>query len=200
MIPKQIVSLWLGDNPPELIKKCLATQKIPGFTHHMITLENCHHNRYVDECLNNTILTPGQRYTKAADYLRMHYLYEHGGIFLDPDVEIVRSFTDDLLEKPMFVGVEENGFVSNAIVGAEAGHPVLADYLGKVDRNYIGTGELIFPPGMYLWTELTKFDNRVMVYPTEWFLPFNWQSNTMRQTENTYTIHYFNRGWIKKEV
>ena len=45
MIPKHIVTCWVSDTePPELIKKCIDSQKIEGYTHHLITLDNYDHS------------------------------------------------------------------------------------------------------------------------------------------------------------
>ena len=42
------------------------------------------------------------------DYARLDIIYEHGGIYLDTDVEMVRSF-DSLLENECFFGFEDTG-------------------------------------------------------------------------------------------
>lgn len=197
-IPKRIISIWLskGDTPV-LIKKCLETHKQPGYEHVMITLENCYMGLYVQECLNpGSVCKPRGRYAKATDYLRMWYLNSLGGIYLDADVEIIKPLDDRLLQDSMFCCEEENGYVSNAIVGSEAGHPILQDYLGKVDRNFIGSGDLIFNPGMFLWTEIVRSSTGVKRYPPDFFLPYNHHLDRLKMTDNTYTIHHFSRSWV----
>ena len=175
---------------PELIAKCVKTHKLPGYEHQLCTLDNCARPKYVAECIE------AKQWAKAADYLRIYYLFHHGGIYLDADVEVLKPF-DDLLEQQMFVGEEENHFVSNAIIGSVAHHAILADFLGKVDRNFIGSGDLIFQPGMYLWTEIVRYSKNVRIYPPEYFLPYNHHQDVMKKTENSYTIHYFSKSWLK---
>jgi mannosyltransferase OCH1-like enzyme len=189
MIPKRIISIWLGDKQPELIQKCLNTHYQPGFENLLITLDNCYRNIYIEGCLQVS-------YAKAADYLRIYYLNKLGGIYLDADVEVIKPL-DDFLDQEMFTCVEENGFVSNAIIGSVPGHPILKDYLGKVDRNFIGNGDLIFQPGMFLWTEIVKYNPGVRIYPPEYFLPYNHRMDRMKITENTHTIHYFLKSWTR---
>jgi mannosyltransferase OCH1-like enzyme len=46
-----------------------------------------------------------KKYAFAADYIRLHALYNYGGIYLDTDVEVLKSF-DDLLDLPYFIGKE----------------------------------------------------------------------------------------------
>lgn len=190
MIPKRIITIWLNDNPvmPELIGRCIATHKLEGYDHHLITLENYEHIPYVDECIKH------KKWAKAADYLRAWYLYQEGGIYLDADCEVLKPF-DDLLDAPMFVGEEENGFVSNAIIGSVSGHPILEDFLTKVASNFIPSGDLVFQAGMFLWTEIIKYSAEVKIYPPEYFLPFNHHNGTLKVTDKSYTIHHFAKSW-----
>ena len=88
---------------------------------------------------------------------------------------------------------EENQFVANGIVGAIPHHPLIKHYLGLIERNFIGSGELVFQQGVYLWTELTKhseWSKGVKLYPPDWFLPYNHQTKQTNITENTHTMHY----------
>lgn len=191
MIPKKIYTVWIGPEMPDFIKKCIETHKLDGYEHILITNENMYHNKYVDECL------AAEKWGKAADYLRMHYLLE-GGIYLDADTKVLKSF-DDVLDNEMFVCEEENKFIANGIVGVIPNHPMIKRYLELVDTNFIGSGELVFQPGMYLWTELVKYSQwspNIKIYPSDWFLPYNHQTNTTTLTENSHTIHYYLKSWV----
>ena len=198
MIPKVIWTIWLNDKDeiPELIQKCTKTHEVLGYERRFITLNNLPQvdSRYFKECLE------AKKWVKAVDYLRIWLLNENGGIYLDADVEVLKPFGafDAFLDNKIFACEEANGFVSNAVIGAEAKHPLLKNYLETVDGNFIGGGSLIYQPGMFLWTEMAKQSPDVKIYPTEYFLPYNWQADTMKVTEKTVTIHYFNRSWTKK--
>lgn len=192
MIPKRIISMWIGPEIPELVKECVATHKIDGYEHLWITNDNIEFkSKYLDECLEAKL------YGKASDYLRMCYLDKYGGIYLDADTKILKSF-DDLLDVDMFVCEEENYFIANGIIGSVPNHPLIKTYLGTVDRNFIGSGELVFQPGMFLWTDLIKqshWVNKVKIYPPEYFLPYNHQTGKTNITENTRTMHYYLKSW-----
>lgn len=190
-IPKRIYTIWIGPEMPELIKKCIDTQKIDGYEHILIDNSNYYRCRYVDECVS------AKKWGKAADYLRMHYL-QNGGIFLDADTEVLKPF-DDVLDNEMFVCEEENKFIANGIVGVIPNHPMIKHYLEIVSENFIGSGDLVFQPGMYLWTELVKYSkwsSNIRVYPSDWFLPYNHQSNVTNVTENTHTMHFYLKSWL----
>ena len=193
-IPKRIISIWLGGEMPELIKECIKTHQIPGYDWMMIDNSNYEHSPYVDECI------AAGRYAKAVDYLRIFYLEKYGGIYLDSDVKVLKPF-DDLLANDMFVCEEgSNGFIANSIVGSIPHHPALIEYLRTVEANFKGSGELVFQPGMQLWTDtlkMKKFDKGFTTYAQEFFLPYNWQTGETKVTENTRTFHYYIQSWKK---
>lgn len=196
MIPKRIITIWLSESEdlPPLIAKCLPTLDIPGYERVHITLVNCFRGtRYIQECLEAKL------WAKAADYLRIHYLNELGGVYTDCDFQRLPWMNfDELLDNKMFVGRERNNYVSNAIIGAESGHPVLSDYLRTVERNFIGSGDLVFAPGMLLFNEKIQFKplGEVTVYPPELFLPYDHQTGEMNRTGDTIGIHWFNKSWV----
>ncbi len=195
MIPKTIISMWIGPEMPDIVKECVATHKIDGYKHIWIDNNNigAFTSDYLQECLDS------KNWGKASDYLRMYLLERYGGIYLDADTTVLKPF-DDLLENKMFVCEEANYFIANGIVGSEKGHPILKDYLGKLTRNFKGTGELVFQPGMGLWTECIKQGphlDKVKIFTPEYFLPYNWQTGQTNITENTYTNHYYLQSWKK---
>lgn len=89
-----------------------------------------------------------EKYTFAADYIRLFALYNEGGIYLDTDVEVRRSY-NDLLNMPYFLGCESTtNIVEAATIGTEARalwvKDVLDHYAGRhfslcsVSRWYFG--------------------------------------------------------------
>lgn len=196
MIPRRIFTIWLNEDPklPELVERCLESQKSTGYEHRLITLENCFKdNRYLKEC------SVAKKWAKACDYLRIHYLYTEGGVYLDADVlmEPGKNF-DQYLQEKMFCGREKNQYVSNAIIGAESGHPILEKYLKTVEENFIGSGDMVFQPGMFLWTELVTFNpvGEVTILPPPVFLPFDHQTGITEKNGETVCTHLFSKSWL----
>lgn len=188
--------MWIGGEMPELAKECVATHKQPGFEHIWITNDNYHHCKYVDECIS------AGNYGKASDYLRLYYLYEHGGIYMDADSKIVKAL-DGVLDHEMFVCEEENMFIANGIIGAVPKHPMIKHYMNLIETNFIGSGNLVFQPGMFLFTELVKhseWTKGIKIFPATWFLPYNHQNKTMNITNNTHTVHYYLNSWLKEQT
>lgn len=199
-IPKKIFCIWLNDNPkiPAINKECIETQKIPGYEHRLITLDNCFKaNTYVKECID------AKRWVKASDFLRMYYLVMEGGIFLDADMRILpgKNF-DALLNNRMFLAREVAGLWANSALGAEPHHPILEEYLGHVERNFRGDGELVFQPGIRAFDDVFwKKDLQalgVKVCPTEMFFPYNHLNGQTNITSETIVMHLYQKSWLPK--
>ncbi len=192
--------MWIGPEMPELVKKCISTHKLLGYEHLWIDngsiIDEEFKTPYFHECL-----LAGQ-WGKLSDYLRICYLEKYGGIYLDADTTVLKPF-DDVLDHELFCCEEENMFVANGIIGAVPHHPMLAHYKKLIEENFRGSGELVFQPGMFLWTELVKHSKwtpGIKIYSAEWFLPYNHQNDTLNITENSHCVHHYLKSWIKKHV
>lgn len=200
MIPKKIFTMWLNDNPeiPAINKECIETQKIPGYEHILITLDTCFKDsRYVQECI------AVKHWVKASDWLRMYYLYNFGGIFLDADMRILpgKNF-DALLNNRMFLAREVAGLWANSALGAVPQHPLLKEYLCHVEDNYRGDGELVFQPGIRAFDDVFwKKDLQalgVKVCPTDMFFPYSHLNGQTNITSETIVMHLYQKSWLPK--
>lgn len=82
-----------------------------------------------------------RKYAFAADYIRLFALYNYGGIYLDADVLVYKSF-DDLLALPYFIGCDQIGAFEAAVIGTEKGCPWIADILEHyADRPFLKDDE-----------------------------------------------------------
>lgn len=52
----------------------------------------------------------------VSDYARLKIIYDEGGIYLDTDVELLKSL-DSLLNNPSYVGIQQVGNVINTGLG-----------------------------------------------------------------------------------
>ena len=106
MIPKVIHWCWLSDDKlPPLIQKCLATwkEKLPSYTIKCWTTKEFNINSvpYVKAAFE------ARRWAFCADYIRAYALYQEGGIYLDSDIEVIKSI-DDLLANRCVMCIEDN--------------------------------------------------------------------------------------------
>lgn len=130
MIPKIIHLCWLsGDTYPPLIQKCITSWKrhLPDYE---IWIWD---SKRFDV---NTVLWTKQafeckKYAFAADYIRLYALYNYGGIYLDSDVVVYKSF-DELLDLPYFIGEDFIHLFEPAIIGCEPNN----SWIGKILERY----------------------------------------------------------------
>lgn len=201
MINKKIFTIWLNDNPkiPEFQKNCIEKQKIEGYEHTIFMFQQPEPILVPFEYFNDCVYS--RQWVKACDFLRMYLLYRDGGIYLDADVEILpgKNF-DDMLNDKLFIGLEKTGYYNTGIVGAEAGHPLLKQYLERVNDNFKGFGDLIFEPGIRAFTDLIFISDKeklgIKTYPEDYFYPFDHSSGQINITENTRVFHHFTKSWL----
>lgn len=213
-IPKVIHYCWLsGEKYPELVQKCISSwkEKLPDYEIKLWDTNNFNVNicRYTKEAFQ------AKKYAFVSDYVRLYALYHDGGIYLDSDIEVLRSF-DDLLDDKAFTGFENSHAIAAWIFGSEKGNPLFKEFLEYyVDRPFIladGTYDLTPNPvpiteickqhGLMLNGKEQKIDC-INIYPVDFFSPYSRVDGKLNITDNTYCVHYYNGEWIperKKKI
>lgn len=133
MIPRKIHYCWFGGKPLSLqARRCLASWAYYLPDYQVVRWDE----RSFD--INShpfaAAAYAAERYAFVSDYVRMRVLEEHGGIYLDVDVE-VRARFDDLLGLHLFIGAEDRRRFATSIIGAQAGHWLPRHMLGFYDRT-----------------------------------------------------------------
>jgi mannosyltransferase OCH1-like enzyme len=223
VIPKRIFTVWVDEQgrTPELVRRCIASQKLEGYEYFTIGYQdlgagNWRNLPYVDQCLKSPHIK--RRWCKLSDYLRMRVLLDGGGIYLDADVEVLpgRNF-DALLGSGLFVGREQHvtapgamPFAGTAVVGAEPGHPLIAEWLRRVEARFRGDDDKNFESSMMilndlLWERgmcrgpwaLSGVDTgRVEELPAEVFYPYCHERGEVHVTDRTLVYHHFLKSWV----
>lgn len=213
MIPKVIHYCWFGRNPkPEMMQRCIASWKKYCPDYEIIEWNednfDISQNAYAREAYER------KKWAFVTDYARLWIVYHHGGIYLDMDVEVIKSF-DQLLSDSAFFGFEDEKSVNTGLgFGAEKGNPVveamLRDYAsihfthpdGSCDllpcpvRNTAAIAQYLpahILPGAVVRTEYASF------YPPEYFCPLSADGISLKKTKHTHTIHWFSATWLSKE-
>ena len=211
MIPKKIHYCWVGGNPlPESAKKCIRSWKKYCPDYEIIEWNETNYDftkkAYMKEAYE------AKKWGFVPDYARLDIIYEHGGIYLDVDVEVVKSF-DDLLEHAGFAGFETEEYVNfGQGFGAEAKNPLIKNLLNSYEKlqfiNPDGSLNLIASPELN--TEVlkecglvcngeTQMINGFTILPSDFLCPKSLYDGIIRQTYNTYSIHHFESTWFTKE-
>ena len=72
---------------------------------------------------------------QRADVVAYELVNRFGGVYLNCDMVPLKPF-DDLLEHSAFLGMEDNYFVCNAVMGGEPDHPLYRDVIRLLPQNY----------------------------------------------------------------
>jgi mannosyltransferase OCH1-like enzyme len=156
-----------------------------------------------------------KNWSNISNYIRLWSVSNYGGIYLDTDVEIIQSFAD-IIKNNCFMGfcIEEKypDWVNNATFGAikkhwftkEALKLLLLRYDGREASNLSGpsiTTELLIKNGLKEYSDEGVLVKDIMVYPIDYFNPFNWNQEYSKAyiTDRTHAIHYWDKSWWTKE-
>ena len=104
MIPKIIHYCWLSNDPiPEKLQSCMNSWKkqLPDYEFKLWNFSSFDINssQWVKEAFN------AKKYAFAADYIRLYAVYNYGGIYMDMDIEVIKSF-NPLLDREYILGYE----------------------------------------------------------------------------------------------
>ena len=214
MIPQIIHFCWFGKSKkPKTVKLCLATwkQHFPNF-------------QIIEWNEKNTDLTLPfvrqayklKKWAFVSDFVRLKALYDSGGIYLDTDMFVLKSF-DELLKNKCFYGAEDLNFISCGIIGTEKNHffikKIMEFYLNfqfskevnlgmntiprittKIFRDHFNYNENFFKIVNY---------NDIIIYPSEFFyaFPYNEIDNIINFKDyvkpESYAVHLWNSSWVE---
>ena len=206
MIPKKIHYCWFGRNPkPKLVEKCIASWRKYCPDYEIIEWNednfDVNMNGYTQMCYAQ------KKYAFLSDYVRLLVVAEHGGIYFDTDVEVVKSI-DDLLVHSAYFGFEDASHVNTGIgfgsaVQGELVLAMLKEYepLLSGDNGIIGcpilNTQALVKHGLLLDGKQQTIGNSV-VFPVDWFNPYDDPTGRLNKTKNTRSIHWYSKSWMSK--
>jgi hypothetical protein len=148
------------------------------------------------------------KYSNASNFMRLWALHRHGGLYFDTDVEVVGPF-DGFLRNRMFFGWQDPYRASSGLMGAEAGHPVLAELIDRLTERFDGTetsylsGPDLFTD--YLWERFRlMYSPRVVrrkwlaAYPERYFFPTHFRQKYDLTCGVTAAKHHWTGLWMKE--
>lgn len=162
--------------------------------------------RYVKEAYDS------KKYAFVSDYVRLYALSEFGGIYLDTDVEVLKSL-DPFLQFNSFSGFESEKDILTGIIGSEKNGLWVKEQLkhyenrpfilpnGKLDltTNVQITSRNMAMNGLVLQNIYQVYKECFHVFPKDYFCPKS-RTGIITITQNTYCIHHFTGSWQKKHL
>jgi hypothetical protein len=207
MIPRVIHYCWFGGRPlPEAAEACLRSWRryCPGYEIRGWdeTTFDLSASRFSQEAAER------REWAFTSDFARLAIVHEHGGIYLDTDVELVRPL-DDLLSFEAFFGFQQDMTVNTGHgFGAVPRQPVVAALLapyqargfldadGRPDRTPCPQRDTAVFSRLGFELDGTRQErDGVVILPPECFSPKSFHSGRVAVTPQTYAIHHFEASW-----
>ncbi|MBP3463612.1 MAG: hypothetical protein J6K45_03935 [Clostridia bacterium] len=112
-IPKKIHYCWFGNgDKPELVEKCIKSWKKYCPDYEIIEWNESNYD--VTMCDYSKEAYENKKWAFVTDYARLWIIYNHGGIYLDTDVEIIKNI-DFILETDSFLASEDNVHINTGV-------------------------------------------------------------------------------------
>ena len=211
IIPKKIHYCWFGKNKvPDEYLVYMETWKKYCPDYEIIRWDEQNYdvtkNDYLKQAYDN------KKWAFVSDYARVDVVYQYGGVYLDTDVELLKSL-DEFLKWDMFCGFQSTKHINWGLgYGAVRGHEILEEVL-KVYRQMEfvksdGSLNLVSCPIIqsavmakhgFVLDGTPQEKGNVAVYPKEFFSPYSHQKGFGRVTENTHSIHHYSASWLGDE-
>lgn len=211
MIPKILHYCWFGGKAlPALAERCLESWRrcCPDFEIRQWNEQNFDLSQtpeYVRQAME------AGRWAFVTDYVRLAVLVEHGGVYLDTDVELVKPLTP-FLHHRAFAGFESETAVQTGLLACEPGFDLFRQFLAHYDTAVFrrADGSLDVTTNVEVLTRLClehglRLNGQkqeaagLTVYPKEVFCPVEFESGRLHRTRKTVAIHWFSGSWHTQE-
>ena len=128
-----------------------------------------------------------KKWAFVSDYVRLYALKNYGGIYLDTDVEVIKSL-NPLLKNRAFIGAESKYSVCTAVIGAEKNAKFIDELIRLYENiHFVSERKIDMTPNSqrifkYLETRYQYKDSDMPIhwdictlYPKDYFSPINFR-------------------------
>ena len=206
MIPKIIHFCWFGGKElPKDVTMCIESWKkhCPDYEIKRWDENNfdihCHpfiEAAYKEKC-----------WAFVSDYARLKVIYDNGGIYLDTDVELIKSL-DEVLKNECYFGVQQSDrqIASGLGFGAVAGHlglKKMMEVYDEIEFSKENVTEIACPilntrvmeKLGYKYSDNIVTFSEITIYPPEYFDPYGIGKTKDLLNEHTISIHHYSATW-----
>ncbi|WP_188049573.1 glycosyltransferase [Flavobacterium sp. GP15] len=213
MIPKIIHYCWFGGKrKPKLVQDCIKSWRkyLPDY-------------KFIEWNENNSDLSHLfvkevyrlKKWAFVADYIRLNVLYVNGGIYLDTDMMVLKSF-NNLLDNKCFFGAEDKFFISCGVIGSVKNNEFIKDCISQydlisinndIDFSHITIPRIITDIYRKKYNYFLSFDKKteqdiIVIYPFTFFYPLpHSNKEDFKQykdylSSDSFAVHLWNESWI----
>lgn len=209
MIPKKIHYCWFGRGEmPKLAKRCIESWKkyCPEYEIKEWNEDNFDLDMYpyVREAYDN------RKFAFVTDVVRLYALLKEGGIYMDTDVELLKSL-DSLCEYEAVSGFEAEARIPTGLMACRDSHPLFQELLD----DYEGLHFVREDGSLDMTTNVTRITNVCLrhgfvpngrlqtvagftLLPQDYLCPKDYETKEINLTKNTLCIHHFDGSWQSK--
>jgi hypothetical protein len=145
-----------------------------------------------------------QNGAQRAGLIRLEAVYTHGGVYIDSDVQVYKSFTP-LTGLQAFAAWEDARVVPDAIFGAEQGHPAIGECL-EVATWLVEKGFNAWDSGPGVFTDVLPGRLDVLLLPPASIYPYHYSEKNVRGKKGAdwgnnpwcYAAHHWYGSWVPK--
>ena len=198
-IPKRIFYVWVGGDKPNIVQMCIENwrDKLPDYE----LVEVNESSEYFDfekeynNCKWFKTVYDKKMWAYVSDYIRCKVLYDHGGVYLDTDVTLYKDITPLLKDVEMFIGKEDEKYISVGIFGVVKNHLFLKDMLDFYNNEIFESPLFTIPTIMTEVYSRKEYD--IKIYPPVYFYPYHYTEKFSHDCikENTYCVHWWSASW-----
>ncbi|MEG0180322.1 MAG: glycosyltransferase [Romboutsia sp.] len=211
-IPKIIHYCWFGGkDKPSKVKECISSwNKVLSDYEFMEWNENnfdINCNKYVKQAYESG------KFAYVSDYARINALYEYGGIYMDTDVEVYKSFNDLLSDNKCILGFEQDKYIATSFIAVVQGYILIKEFLEQyknisfynedmsldLTTNVQKLTSILERKGLKRDGKFQMVDG-ISIYPQEYFSPYDYGNCIKGNTENTYCEHLFLVSWLPRSI
>lgn len=201
VIPRVIHRIWLGDTPMPAEFEAFGdswARHHPGWEMKLWRSDDLPPLRAQDLFDSATSLA------QKADIARYEVLLHYGGVYIDTDFECLRPLDELLDGAEVVIGTEDGSLMTNALIGAVPGHPVLEAIVECLPASVAAdpNGLPAVTTGPHLVTRVINSDaalrSAVRVIAQESLYPYLWNECYRCDEEfpHAYAVHHWAGSWI----
>ncbi|MDD6827432.1 MAG: glycosyltransferase [Oscillospiraceae bacterium] len=211
IIPKTIHYIWIGGTElPEHLQKCVDSWKKFCPDYDIVCWNESNYDFSKNDYMKQAYAS--KKWAFVSDYARLDILYKYGGIYLDTDVELLKSL-DDMLYQTAYCSVEKWNVINTGggcgSVKNSSGIKAMLDFRNRF--NFINKDGTLNMTASGYYETVAMINNGFIpdgtyqkildmnIYPYSFFHPYDYLTKQMNITENTLSIHRFNNGWTEKK-
>jgi hypothetical protein len=196
MIPKVIHYVWVGGEPMgALQRRCINSwrQHLPNYKFRLWDENNLPASVMTHPYFQ--AMYGKRKWAFVSDYVRFWALRHEGGIYLDTDTEVLKSF-DPLLGHEVFFGRTKDGFVAAGVIGAVPEHSVIKAILDVYDQDGKFNTERTSPRIVTEVLDRGLFPD-VVIYDYQYFNPCDdGEHCSAAKLALAYTNNHWAESWV----